>query len=138
MDFIKHLLERLPTLPNWTNELIILGCFITRFADALKYHLQARKIVHVRTAKSQSRVFIVISFIGDIFLIAYAAFVTHDPVIFLTTIIAMICIWELFIVTYLFYDYRHYPCTKSITYTRPNIFIYIWNSILPNSRRKHL
>jgi len=115
---------------------LIVGCFliITGFLDAYKYIWQAKKITKIGTAKGQSRKFINASFINTSVRLSYALII-KDCFIGVVGIVALICIINLFLVTYIYYPYRK---RSNLDFKRPNLLIYSLNSLLPNNLRKRL
>jgi hypothetical protein len=107
---------------------------ITSIFDAIKYSLQARKIQRAKTAKSMSRKFINFALINDFVKLGYGI-VIHDLFIVFSAILALICMIDLWYQIYWWYPYRMRGCSN---FKRPNILLYIINSILPNSIRKRL
>jgi uncharacterized protein with PQ loop repeat len=107
---------------------------VTSIFDAIKYSLQARKIQKAKTAKSISRKFINFALTNDLVKLSYG-FVIMDLFIMFSSILALICMVDLWYQIYWYYPYR---CRNLINFKRPNIIIYIINSILPNSLRKKL
>lgn len=119
----------------WTIKQILGALLVfTSIFDALKYSLQARKVVHVGTAKAISRNFINWAIGNDVVKFIYGLAIL-DIYIILSSIMALICMLHLWIVVYLYYPYRMRGCPN---FKRPNIFLYIINSLLPNSIRKKL
>ena len=109
--------------------LIITGLF-----DSWKYIWQGQKIIKVKTAKGQSRKFINVAIFNDTVRILYALII-QDLFILATSLFVMGCMLYLFVVTYIYYPYR---CRKLNNFKRPNIILYLINSILPNRIRKRL
>jgi len=107
---------------------------ITSIFDALKYSIQARKIQKEKTAKSISRKFINFALINDFVKLNYGIII-NDLFIICSSILALICMIDLWWQIYWFYPYR---CRGLDGFKRPNILYYILNSILPNSIRKRL
>ena len=107
---------------------------ITSIFDAIKYSLQAAKIRHTKTAKSQSRKFINFAILNDIVKLIYG-FVIIDWFIIISSILAIGCMLDLWYTTYIFYPYR---CRGLMGFKRPNIILYFINSLLPNRLRKRL
>jgi hypothetical protein len=107
---------------------------ITSIFDAIKYTLQANKIRHTKTAKSQSRKFINFAILNDIVKLIYGA-VILDWYIIISSLLAIGCMIDLWYTTYIYYPYR---CRGLIGFKKPNIIFYLMNSILPNSIRKRL
>lgn len=108
---------------------------LTGVLDAAKYYIQAIKIRKEHTAKALSRRFINYAILNDLVKMGYG-FVIWDSFIILTSILALVCMLYLFWTVYVFYSYKTYPRTCYIK--RPSIFTYTINSIIPNSKRKHL
>ena len=103
--------------------------------DAAKYYIQAAKIRKEGTARALSRRFINYAILNDIIKMAYG-YIIMDLFIIFTSILALICMLYLFWTVYIFYNYKTYPRTCYIK--RPSLFKYTINSIVPNSKRKHL
>lgn len=114
----------------------IFGCLliITSIFDALKYSLQARRIQKVKSAKSMSRKFINFALTNDFVKLGYGCII-HDLFIIFSSILALVCMLDLFWQIYWFYPYKMRGC---INFHRPNILLYTINSILPNRIRKRL
>lgn len=117
----------------------ILGILVIIFGilDGIKYYWFAKKIQEVKSSRAYSRKGLNVAIFNDVIRILYGLCI-HDWFIILSGMFAsvtmMYCWWEI----YLYYPYRHYPKEKTIRLIRPNIFVYIWNSILPNRFRPKL
>jgi hypothetical protein len=109
--------------------LIFTGVF-----DAVKYSLQAFKIQKVQSAKAQSRKFVLMAIGNDLVKTVYSILIM-DAYIFISSVLALVCMLHLWIVVYQWYPYqwRHLRHFK-----RPNIFVFTWNAILPNNVRHKL
>jgi len=107
---------------------------ITSIGDAIKYSIQARRIKKEKTAKSMSRKFINFALINDFVKFGYGI-VINDLFIICSSILALICMIDLWWQIYWFYPYR---CRGLNGFKRPNILLYIINSILPNQIRRRL
>lgn len=122
-------------MKNWLAKDIVGGILvITSIFDALKYSIQASKIRKTQSAKSQSRRFINWAIANDVVKFSYG-FVIIDWFIIISSILAILCMLDLWFTTYKYYPYR---CRGLIGFKRPNIFIYLINSIIPNQLRKRL
>jgi hypothetical protein len=113
---------------------------ITGFYDAYKYHWQSQAIKKVKLARGHSRKFILAALHNDHIKILYLFFSgllysRFDWFLLSTGIIAVFYMTELFFTIYTLYPYRMRGCQH---FKRPNIFLYLLNSILPNRLRKHL
>jgi hypothetical protein len=108
---------------------------ITGILDAWKYTIQAQKIRKEGTAKAMSRRFINYAILNDLIKMVYG-YTIMDFFIISTSILALICMLYLFWTVYIFYNYKTYPKTCYIK--RPSLFKYTVNSVIPNSKRKHL
>ena len=106
----------------------------TSILDALKYELEARKIIEAKSAKNRSRKFINWALLNDLIKFGYGV-VIFDFYIILTSVLSLITMCRMFYAQYLYYPYRFRGLTN---FRRPNIFIYIINSWVPNSIRKRL
>ena len=107
---------------------------ISSILDAIKYTLQANKIRHTKNAKSQSRKFINFAIVNDIVKLIYG-WLIFDWFIIISSLLAIGCMLDLWYTTYWFYPYRMRGCSN---FKRPNLLLYLVNSILPNSIRKRL
>ena len=121
------------------NQIIIKDIFgflliITGIFDALKYTIQANKIHTSKNAKSMSRRFINFALLNDFVKFGYG-FIIKDIFIMGSSILALICMLHLWWEIYWWYPYR---CRGLQNFKRPNILLYLWNSITPNSIRKRL
>lgn len=113
---------------------IIGGLLIfTSILDAIKYTLQANKIRKIKSSKVQSRKFINFAITNDVVKLIYGT-VIMDLFIVISSLLAIGCMLDLWYTTYLFYPYR----MKIYQTKKPNIFIYLVNSIQPNHIRRHL
>lgn len=108
---------------------------ITGIFDAIKYHWQTVSIRKVRLAKGHSRKFINAAIINDLVRLFYFIFVKPDLYLLISSIVAIICMVELYWTIYWLYPYKMRGC---LNFRRPNILIYIVNSLLPNQYRKRL
>jgi hypothetical protein len=107
---------------------------ITSIFDAIKYSLQASKIRKTKTAKSQSRKFINFAILNDIVKLGYG-YVILDWFIIISSLLAIVCMIDLWYTTYIYYPYR---CRGLLGFKKPNIIFYLINSLLPNRIRKRL
>jgi len=107
---------------------------LTAILDALKYEVQARKIIKAKSSKNMSRRFINWALLNDFVKLIYGTLI-WDFYIVLTSILSLMTMCRMWYAQYLFYPYR---CRGLYGFRRPNIFIYLINSILPNSKRKKL
>lgn len=107
---------------------------ITGIFDALKYTVQAHKIRKAKSASNMSRKFTNWAIANDIVKLSYAILI-KDLYITISSILALICMLQLWYETYLWYPYR-YRNLKN--FKRPNILVYLFNSVLPNRIRRHL
>lgn len=117
-----------------TKEIVGSLLVFTSIFDALKYSVQARKIQKEKSAKSMSRRFINFAINNDLIKLIYG-FVISDLFIITSSILALICMIDLWWQIYIYYPYRMRGC---INFKRPNVFLYTINSILPNRIRKRL
>jgi len=118
------------TLQNLFGNLLI----FTSIFDALKYSIQANKIRKVKSAKSMSRRFINWAMSNDIIKLIYGIII-RDIYIVLSSLLSLICMIHLWIVIYLYYPYKH---RGLVNFKRPNVLLYLINSLIPNSIRKRL
>jgi len=106
----------------------------TGILDAAKYAIQGRKIQVAKTAKNFSRQFMNFALGNDIIKLAYGLII-WDFYIILTSILALVTMVYMWWQIYLFYPYKR---RGLVNFRRPNILIYIINSLLPNSLRRKL
>ena len=119
----------------WTTKQIIGALLVfTSIFDALKYAVQANKIRKQQSAKGMSRRFTNWAISNDIVKLIYGIILV-DIYIIVSSIMALGCMMYLWIETYLWYPYKHRGLSN---FKRPNILLYLINSIIPNSIRKHL
>lgn len=107
---------------------------ITGIFDAVKYSLQALKISKQKTAKTMSRKFVLMAIGNDLVKIVYSILIL-DIYIFLSSILAIVCMFHLWWNVYLYYPYRR---RNELYFKRPNIFIFTLNGMIPNKYRPHL
>jgi hypothetical protein len=107
---------------------------VTSIFDAIKYSIQARRIQKEKTAKSMSRKFINFALTNDFVKLGYGV-VINDLFIILSSILALICMVDLWWQIYYWYPYRMRGCQN---FKRPNIILYLINSALPNQIRRRL
>jgi len=119
----------------WTTKQIIGALLVfTSIFDALKYAVQANKIRKQQSAKGMSRRFTNWAISNDIVKLTYGI-ILIDIYIIASSFMALGCMFYLWIETYLWYPYKHRGLSN---FKRPNILLYLINSIIPNSIRKHL
>ena len=111
---------------------VLLIC--TGVLDAAKYALQGHKIQVAKSAKNFSRQFMNFALGNDIIKLAYGLII-WDFYIILTSILALVTMIYMWYEIFLFYPYKR---RGLLNFKRPNIFIYIINSLLPNTLRKKL
>ena len=106
----------------------------TSILDALKYEVQNQKIIKAKSSKNISRRFINWALLND-FIKFFYGIVIADIYIILTSILSLITMSRMWYSQYKFYPYR---CRGLHGFRKPNIFIYLINSITPNQIRKRL
>lgn len=106
----------------------------TSIGDAIKYSIQALKIRRNQSSKNISRKFLNFAILNDVVKFMYGVAI-FDLYIIVSSIMALICMLHMFYEQYTFYPYKMRGCFH---FKRPSILIYIWNSILPNHKRKRL
>lgn len=107
---------------------------LTGILDAAKYSLQARKIQQHQSAKGMSRKFINFAIINDVIRVCYGLAI-HDWYIIASSILALLCMCDLFYQIYFWYPYKY---RNLLNFKRPSIILYTINSILPNRIRRRL
>ena len=128
-NILSYILSEI-TFKNIVGILLI----ITGIFDAWKYTWEAKKIKQVGTAKGHSRKFINMAVTNDLVRITYSLIIMDLYLIFINSI-ALACMINLWITIYRFYPYRMRGCPN---FKKPNIFLYLINSLLPNQIRKKL
>ena len=119
----------------WTTKQIVGALLIyTSIFDALKYVVQGNKIRKQQSAKGMSRRFTNWAISNDIVKLIYGI-VLIDIYIILSSFMALCCMTYLWIETYIWYPFRY---RYLLHWKRPNVLLYLINSIIPNSIRKHL
>jgi len=107
---------------------------ITGIWDGYKYHWSAAAIRKTQTAKGQSRKFINAALSNDIIRIVHCI-ILPDYWLVASSIFALIFMLEHWWMIYCYYPYR---CRGLIGFKRPNLALFIINSLLPNKIRKKL
>jgi hypothetical protein len=108
---------------------------ITGILDAYKYHWEASSIRKAKTARGHSRKFINAAILNDIVRIIYLVTFQWDIFLIISSVVAIVCMIEMWWIVYWFYPYRK---RKQEKFKRPNLITYMINSVLPNSIRKRL
>lgn len=119
---------------NYFINIIGIIFIITGALDAVKYAWEASKVKEAKSAKTHSRKFINCAILNDIVKLIYGI-CRFDIYIIITSLLAIWTMCYLWWQIYVFYPYRQRGLHN---FKRPNIFIYLWNSLIPNSKRKHL
>lgn len=115
---------------------IILGTLVIIFGtfDGIKYHWFAKKIKETKTSRSYSRKGLNVAIMNNFIRIVYGIYII-DWFIILSSLFAALTMIYCWYEIYLFYPYRY---RGLISFKRPNIMIYLINSIVPNKLRKRL
>lgn len=109
---------------------------LTGIWDAEKYENQRSKIVKMKTAKSQSRMFLNKAFLIDVIKLVYVVILySHDWVLLTISFLPLITIARVYWITYLYYPYKMRGLDN---FKRPNFWIYFCNSWISNKKRKRL
>jgi len=108
--------------------------FITGIFDAIKYHIQANKVVYKKSSNNLSRKFTNFAIINDLVKTAYGIIIM-DWFIISTSLLAMVCMLRLWWVQYLYYPFKMRGCYN---FKRPHPILYLYNSLQANSIRKRL
>lgn len=124
---------------DWFNLEVIKTVFgvlliITGIFDAGKYSLQAWKIEKAQSAKVQSRKFVMMAIGNDLIKTMYSILIM-DAYIFISSVLAMICMLHLWLVVYKHYPYKHRGLHN---FKKPNIIIFTLNACMPNRIRERL
>jgi uncharacterized protein with PQ loop repeat len=119
----------------WTTKQIIGALLVfTSIFDALKYAVQANKIRKQKSAKGMSRRFTNWAISNDVVKLIYGI-ILIDVYIIVSSIMALGCMIYLWVETYFWYPYIHRGLSN---FKRPNVILYLINSLIPNSLRKRL
>ena len=112
-----------------------IGLLLVRFLDGYKYHIESSALRRTKVAYGRSRRFINYAWSADAYMIAYLFIHKRDWYLVVSCIIALGFMTEYWITLYNKYPYRMRGC---INFKKPNIIIYLLNSILPNCLRRRL
>ena len=107
---------------------------ITGLCDGFKYHWSATAIRRAGTAKGRSRKFINAALINNLMRISHCILVGNYWVV-LSSLFALVFMLEHWIVIYFYYPYKN---RTQFGFKKPNLFLYLINSLLPNKLRKRL
>lgn len=107
---------------------------ITGIWDGYKYHWSAAAIRKTKTAKGQSRKFINAALSNDMIRIIHCL-ILPDYWLVASSIFALIFMLEHWWMIYWYYPYK---CRGLIGFKRPNLILFIINSLIPNKIRKRL
>jgi len=107
---------------------------VTSLFDAWKYIWNAQAIKRVGSARGHSRKFLNAAIFNDITKLSYGIIIL-DTFIILSSALALLTMSYNYYIVYKFYPYRMRGCSN---FRKPNILIYIINSIFPNQIRKRL
>jgi hypothetical protein len=109
---------------------------ISGYFDAEKYETQRNKIIRLKTAKSQSRMFLNKAFVLDIGKLVYVLYkYSNDWILILISVAPLLTIARVYWVTYLYYPYKLRGLQN---FKRPGFWTYFCNSWISNSKRKRL
>lgn len=112
-----------------------IAVFIAGILDAFKQRFLTKKVLRYKSTKGVSRMFINVSIFHKILLTAWAVFYLHDWVVSISSLVALVTTLELWWVTFLNYPYIG---RGRFGFKRPNIFYYVYNSLLPNVIAKRI
>jgi len=115
-------------------QILGVALIITSIFDAIKYQWNANAIKRVGTARGHSRKFINAAILNDTIKLFYAI-VIKDIFIIGSSLLALYTMFYLFWTIYKYYPYRKRGLHN---FKRPNIFLYTFNSLLPNYIRRKL
>jgi hypothetical protein len=116
-------------------ELAGLFLIIWGYFDGVKYHFEACKIREAKSSRGHSRKFINMAIGNDFYRLFYFFFIDRNYYVLITSVIALVFMIEMFWELYKYYPYRMRGCQNFI---RPNLGLYITNSLIPNKLRKRL
>lgn len=104
-------------------------------ADSWKYHLNAKAIVKYKSTYGASRKSTNIAIVYRTSLFLYAYYFLHDWVIYISCVLGLYTLAELFYIHYLHYPYKN---KKRKNFKRPSMWKYFIHSITPNKFHKRL
>lgn len=116
------------------HEILGIILVITGIFDGIKYYWQSLAIRKAKIAKGHSRKFINVALLNDIVRIIYSISI-GDMYIFLSSLLAMVCMIGLMITIYEFYPYKNRGLRN---FKKPAFHIYFINSLISNKKRKRL
>ena len=103
-------------------------------ADAYKYGRLRQKIVRIKSSRSVSRMFSLIAIICDIIFVLYVLII-KDPFLIFVRGLALYTTVDLYYHVYLYYPFK----TRNLNnFKRPNLWIFLLNTLEPNSTRQRL
>ena len=109
---------------------------ISGYFDAEKYETQRSKIIRLKTAKSQSRMFLNKAFVLDIGKLIYVLYkYSNDWILILISVAPLLTIARVYWTTYLYYPYKLRGLQH---FKRPSFWTYFLNSWISNKKRKRL
>jgi len=118
-----------------TLDMLGLLLILSGFFDGYKYHIEACAIRKVKTSKGHSRRFINWATAIDVYRLYYLFHSNRDIFLILATVLAIVFMLEMWYTIYWFYPYR---LRFKPGFKRPNILIYLVNSLLSNRVREKL
>lgn len=107
---------------------------LTGWRDAYKYHISAQTIRKIKTAKGHSRRYINDAIHHDLWRIIHCCILPDWWLVF-SSIVAIFFMIEHWYTVYLYYPYKLRGCPN---FKRPSLWIYFFNSIVPNKVRRKL
>lgn len=102
--------------------------------DAYKYRRQTQKLRRNKSSRNISRMFVFIAIICDVVIVLYTV-VIKDPILITIRALSLYTMCELYYNVWKFYPYKN---KKKRKFKRPNLIIFVWNTLLPNNIRRHL
>ena len=103
--------------------------------DSWKYHLNAKSIVKYKSTYGASRKSTNIAIVYRVSLFLYAYYALNDWAIYVSCIIGLYTLVELFYIHYLHYPYKN---KKRKNFKRPSIWKYLLHSLTLNKWARRL
>ena len=104
--------------------------------DAYKYVRQTNKIKRTKSSKNISRLFILLAIFSDILLISYCIYI-RDAILIIIRSASLFTMCQVYWNIYKYYPFKHRKRRKG-KLVKPNFFIFLQNSLTPNSMAKRL
>lgn len=102
--------------------------------DAYKYRRQTQKLKRNKSSRNISRMFVFIAIICDIVIVLYTVII-KDFILIIIRTLSLYTMCELYYYVWKFYPYKN---RKKRKFKKPNLILFLRNTLLPNNIRRHL